>query len=708
MKKLALLLGVLLLIVFSVQAQKTVMPVPRIQFLSTSGVPLAAGKLHTFETLTTTPLATFTDSGGGTPNSNPVILDAGGFASVWLTPGTLYTFQLDDANDVLQWTEDNVAADNLLALANTWTTLQTFTAGIVADSVNNVRKCDAFAGADFGAKWQAAHDDLPSAGGVADCRGLEGAQAAAATVTISKKVMTLMGGTTLTLASGVRIDFTSNEAGIIGLGRGVTTIESPSTAEAIRLGVVAGSSVSRVRLENFTLAKTGTAREASSIGIAQFGGQGIQYWNIQANSFETGILLDGDGGDVAIVEVPMGFVRLSANLIDLDMTGVMTSFYSRGMHIVGPGKATAGSFGVRQENNVGQGGYFSQTSIEKVETGIQQGGNLWYWSGLRMELIDDGITFAGSAADANTFLGVHTVNVTNDFLAPPSGANANVAQVNGKFNFLTDGATQTSVMTFFDGATSKLNFVYDPTLNRFKFDSVGGGDILTIEQATERVMLGTDFSTSGILNFPNNLFLAARNAANSANFNLVGLNSSNQLELAASGIGALFNDWLRALRINPLEGTLSNTPRWIFKLVDFGDMTAGATADTFTLWTLPANTMIHDVVGTVATGWSGGSISAAVCSVGTNAGAANDLTLDDDFFAAATVYELHDATASGGKGTLLFDATDKFAPHMFVAGGVVEIQCDLTGDNHVNATAGQARIYILVSQPLGNTATEAN
>ena len=160
--------------------------------------------------------------------------------------------------------------------------------------------------------------------------------------------------------------------------------------------------------------------------------------------------------------------------------------------------------------------------------------------------------------------------------------------------------------------------------------------------------------------------------------------------------------------LSPLEGMLSNTPRWILKIVDFGDMTAGATADTFTLWTLPANTMIHDIVGTVVTAWSGGSISAAVASVGTNAGAANDLTLDDDFGATGTRYELHDATASGGKGALLFDATDKFAPHMFVAGGVVEIQMDLTGDNHVNATAGQARIYALVSQPLGNTSTEAN
>lgn len=159
---------------------------------------------------------------------------------------------------------------------------------------------------------------------------------------------------------------------------------------------------------------------------------------------------------------------------------------------------------------------------------------------------------------------------------------------------------------------------------------------------------------------------------------------------------------------NPLEGSLSNVPRWIFKQVDFGDMTAGATADTFALWTLPANTMIHDVVGTVVTGWSGGSISAAVASVGTQGGSSNDFALDDNFFAAGTVYELHDATANGGKGTALFDTTDKFAPHVRTVTVTIELQMDLTGDNHANATAGRARIYALVSQPLGNTTTEAN
>jgi hypothetical protein len=209
----------------------------------------------------------------------------------------------------------------------------------------------------------------------------------------------------------------------------------------------------------------------------------------------------------------------------------------------------------------------------------------------------------------------------------------------------------------------------------------------------------------------NNRAIYFRNAADNADVHGLSLNTSDTLVVGQSDKQTTIDSALVVTGtsfITPLEGSASNVPHWILKVVDFGDMTAGATADTFALWTLPANTMIHDVVGTVVTGWSGGSISAAVASVGTNGGAANDLTLDDDFFSTGTRYELHDATASGGKGALLFDATDKFAPYMAVAAATVELQMDLTGDNHANATAGQARIYALVSLPLQNISSEAN
>lgn len=84
-------------------------PSPKMQFESAAGVPLSGGKLYTYTAGTTTPLATFTDSSGSTPNSNPVILNSRGEASVWLGSAT-YKFKLTDANDVEIWTVDYISA----------------------------------------------------------------------------------------------------------------------------------------------------------------------------------------------------------------------------------------------------------------------------------------------------------------------------------------------------------------------------------------------------------------------------------------------------------------------------------------------------------------------------------------------------------------------------------------------------------------------
>ena len=84
------------------------------QFFDNNGVPLAGGKLCTFAAGTTTPLATYSDAGLLSPNTNPVILDAGGRATVYftassykvqlLTPGTDNTC----ATGSTIWLRDNV------------------------------------------------------------------------------------------------------------------------------------------------------------------------------------------------------------------------------------------------------------------------------------------------------------------------------------------------------------------------------------------------------------------------------------------------------------------------------------------------------------------------------------------------------------------------------------------------------------------------
>lgn len=79
-----------------------------IQFLDDDGNPLSGGKLYTYAAGKTTPKATYTNEGGATPNSNPVVLDSAGRAVVFLTGS--YKFRLEDSLGNLIRETDNVTA----------------------------------------------------------------------------------------------------------------------------------------------------------------------------------------------------------------------------------------------------------------------------------------------------------------------------------------------------------------------------------------------------------------------------------------------------------------------------------------------------------------------------------------------------------------------------------------------------------------------
>lgn len=76
-----------------------------------NGVPLSGGKVSTFEPGTTTPKQTYSDRALTTPNTNPIILDSRGDATVWGSGA--YKVELSDANDVLIWTIDEVQFANV-------------------------------------------------------------------------------------------------------------------------------------------------------------------------------------------------------------------------------------------------------------------------------------------------------------------------------------------------------------------------------------------------------------------------------------------------------------------------------------------------------------------------------------------------------------------------------------------------------------------
>jgi hypothetical protein len=83
-------------------------PQGKFRALDQNGDPLSGGKLYTYEAGTSTPKTSYTAADEVTPNSNPVILDANGYANVYLESGS-YKLVLDDVNDVNQWTADDVA-----------------------------------------------------------------------------------------------------------------------------------------------------------------------------------------------------------------------------------------------------------------------------------------------------------------------------------------------------------------------------------------------------------------------------------------------------------------------------------------------------------------------------------------------------------------------------------------------------------------------
>ncbi len=81
-----------------------------------NGVPAAFGTVETYQAGTTTPIATYTDSTGGTANPNPVVLNARGEAQIWCLPNVSYKFVVADASGNPIRTVDNVQQSQLITL----------------------------------------------------------------------------------------------------------------------------------------------------------------------------------------------------------------------------------------------------------------------------------------------------------------------------------------------------------------------------------------------------------------------------------------------------------------------------------------------------------------------------------------------------------------------------------------------------------------
>lgn len=84
--------------------------------LDNNGAPVANGKLFTYAAGTTTKLATYSDVALTTPNANPIILDAGGRATIFLSSGSSYKFVLSPSTDTDPPTNPIRTQDNISAI----------------------------------------------------------------------------------------------------------------------------------------------------------------------------------------------------------------------------------------------------------------------------------------------------------------------------------------------------------------------------------------------------------------------------------------------------------------------------------------------------------------------------------------------------------------------------------------------------------------
>ncbi len=103
-------------------ATTTLAPAPRERFFNAFTLaPLSGGYLYTFTAGTQSPLTTYQDAAGLTPNSNPIVLDPTGSAVVYLTLGQSYKFIWTDGSaafpqvataivGVVQGSQDNILA----------------------------------------------------------------------------------------------------------------------------------------------------------------------------------------------------------------------------------------------------------------------------------------------------------------------------------------------------------------------------------------------------------------------------------------------------------------------------------------------------------------------------------------------------------------------------------------------------------------------
>ena len=281
-------------------------PVPKIQFFAANGEPLVGGKLYSYAAGTTTPLVTYTDQAATSANTNPVILDSRGEASVWLGTGP-YKLRLTTATDVDIWTVDDIYSEGAQSMQELLSASGSSLVGFIADGVGAQYRTvqsklrDTVSVKDFGAAGDGSTDDtadiqaainatpyagtlhIPAgtylvSGGLTAIQpirivgdGLSSIIAVAASVNATTDVITYVGTTSGSAAEGYYIADLK-----------IAPVSGTPARYGINLGGQTGTNINRATVER--------------VYVGQFGSYGLRnngaFSSTVQNSSITGLLFD--------------------------------------------------------------------------------------------------------------------------------------------------------------------------------------------------------------------------------------------------------------------------------------------------------------------------------------------------------------------------------------------------------------------------------
>ena len=264
--------------------------IPQFQFNGANGLALSGGTLTTYLAGTTTLETTYQDQALTIANTNPIVLDAAGGCTIWLSDAKTYKFVLKNSAGVTQWTQDNINGTTSLSqlTASSGSSLVGYLpagTGAVATTVQaklreNVSVLDFYANGVSGAP-------VDPTGVIDSTLGIQAAITAARNVHIP--VGTYKISSTITIPSNTCV---------WGDGIGITILSMNAATTAITLTTSAGY----ISIRDIQITRTGAGQSLTS-GVCGIDGQtvhDIELTNVRVDYCDKGIALR-NGSYLAVI-----------------------------------------------------------------------------------------------------------------------------------------------------------------------------------------------------------------------------------------------------------------------------------------------------------------------------------------------------------------------------------------------------------------------